>query len=116
MKLLMHNMLSSMGLQNVTVGFPLKIVANEVKDISVEFDKKFMKRIISKVDWNALRDTAAQFGVKLPTELPNGNISDELLKQIHGALMEIEIIEGKLVCPETGHEFPINNGIPNMLF
>jgi len=54
--------------------------------------------------------------VKLPTELPNGNISDELLKQIHGALMEIEIIEGKLVCPETGHEFPINNGIPNMLF
>lgn len=25
------------------------------------------------------------------------------------------MIEGKLVCPESGREFPINNGIPNMI-
>lgn len=39
----------------------------------------------------------------------------DLLKRVHKALLEIEVIEGKLVCPESGREFPINNGIPNMI-
>ena len=30
-------------------------------------------------------------------------------------VFQVEVIEGKLVCPESGREFPINNGIPNML-
>ena len=28
---------------------------------------------------------------------------------------QVEIVEGSLICPETGREFPIINGIPNML-
>ena len=28
---------------------------------------------------------------------------------------QVEVIEGALICPETGREFPINKGIPNML-
>ena len=30
-------------------------------------------------------------------------------------LFEVEVMEGALVCPETGREFPITRGIPNML-
>ena len=30
-------------------------------------------------------------------------------------LLQIEVKEGALVCPETGRQFPITNGIPNML-
>ena len=29
--------------------------------------------------------------------------------------LQVEILEGALVCPETGRKFPITNGIPNML-
>ena len=29
--------------------------------------------------------------------------------------LQVEILEGALVCPETGRKFPISNGIPNML-
>lgn len=40
---------------------------------------------------------------------------EDFLKLLHHALLEIEIISGDLVCPETGRKFPIKNGIPNML-
>lgn len=29
--------------------------------------------------------------------------------------VQVEVMEGNLVCPESGRKFPINNGIPNML-
>ena len=45
-------------------------------------------------------------------ELLNG---EEFLKRLHLVLFEVEIVEGELICPETGRKFPINNGIPNML-
>ena len=30
-------------------------------------------------------------------------------------ILQVEIQEGYLECPETGRKFPITNGIPNML-
>lgn len=39
----------------------------------------------------------------------------EFLNKVHHALMEIEVISGDLVCPETGRKFNIKDGIPNML-
>jgi multifunctional methyltransferase subunit TRM112 len=41
--------------------------------------------------------------------------NEELLKKIHMVLLEVEVLEGNLICPETGRKFPIMNGIPNML-
>lgn len=29
--------------------------------------------------------------------------------------MEVDILNGELICPESGRKFPITNGIPNML-
>lgn len=53
---------------------------------------------------------------KLPVEPPTDEENDEeVLKSVHHALIEVEVVEGKLVCPESGREFPITNGIPNML-
>lgn len=28
---------------------------------------------------------------------------------------QIEVVEGELECPESGHKFPISGGIPNLL-
>jgi len=51
----------------------------------------------------------------LPTEFDSEFLSDEnLLKLIHRLLLDIHIIEGTLVCPESSREFLIENGIPIM--
>lgn len=130
-------MLTSRSLKGVTNGFPLKIIvsidhlmftclqpkltsifapkANEVKEVNVDFNKEFIERIVPKIDWNVLSTTAGQFGVELPSEFKPTEASEELLKQVHHALLEIEVVDGQLVCPETGRKFPISQGIPNML-
>ena len=52
----------------------------------------------------------------LPPELVENYENDqEFLKKAHHVLMEVEIINGDLVCPETGRRFPVADGIPNML-
>ena len=28
---------------------------------------------------------------------------------------QVEVVEGSLQCPESGREFPISRGVPNML-
>lgn len=28
---------------------------------------------------------------------------------------QVEVVEGDLECPESGHKFPISGGIPNLL-
>jgi multifunctional methyltransferase subunit TRM112 len=42
-------------------------------------------------------------------------ISEDILRSIHHALFEVHIIEGNLICPESGRKFPIHEGIPNMI-
>uniref|UniRef100_A0A1B0DIJ8 Multifunctional methyltransferase subunit TRM112-like protein n=2 Tax=Phlebotomus papatasi TaxID=29031 RepID=A0A1B0DIJ8_PHLPP len=55
-------------------------------------------------------------GGDLPKEFSDQITSDtEILQRLHHILLEIDIIEGNLQCPETGRVFPISNGIPNML-
>ena len=52
----------------------------------------------------------------LPPAVPDKFAEDEtFLKALHHALMEIEIIDGQLVCPETQKRFPVKDGIPSML-
>lgn len=53
-------------------------------------------------------------------ELPQTLIEDfetneDFLKKTHHILLEVEVINGDLQCPESGRKFPINDGIPNML-
>lgn len=118
MKLLTHNMLASRFLKGVMKGYPLGIIASEVKEVNVDFNKEFVSRMIPKIDWNALCGAAESLGKlgDLPKELiPEYESNEEFLKKTHHVLMEVEVITGNLVCPETGRKFPIANGIPNML-
>jgi multifunctional methyltransferase subunit TRM112 len=39
----------------------------------------------------------------------------DMLKELHHLLLEVHVLEGHLVCPESGRRFPIKDGIPNML-
>nr|SVE70836.1 EOG090X0LTV [Daphnia similis]SVE71467.1 EOG090X0LTV [Daphnia similis]SVE72100.1 EOG090X0LTV [Daphnia similis] len=118
MKLLTHNILTSKCLKGVTVGYPLGIVAKEIKVNEVEFNPEFISRMIQKVDWPALCKAAENLGHI--DDLPSAVVDDyenneEFLKKAHHFLMEIEVINGDLICPETGRKFPVTDGIPNML-
>lgn len=42
-------------------------------------------------------------------------LNEDFLKKVHHILLEVEVINGELLCPESGRKFPINDGIPNML-
>ncbi|KAM9375383.1 multifunctional methyltransferase subunit TRM112-like protein [Pholidichthys leucotaenia] len=117
MKLLTHNMLTS-HVKGVIKGFPLIIKATEVKVNEVEFNPEFVSRMIPKLEWNALVQAAEELGQRqdLPGELvPDFEKNEEFLKKVHRVLLEVEVIEGCLKCPESGREFPICKGIPNML-
>ncbi len=98
-----------------------------------EFDGEFVTRTMPRIDYNALREAAAAVDKAnaLPDALPDDYAKDETLMkqvctrraverasvcaQLHHLLMEIDVVEGELVCPETNRQFPISNGIPNML-
>ncbi|XP_044125365.1 multifunctional methyltransferase subunit TRM112-like protein isoform X1 [Bufo gargarizans] len=92
--------------------------ADEVKLNTVDFNREFVTRMIPRLEWEALVQTAESLGhgSDLPRELVSGYENDEdFLKKVHHVLLEVEVIEGALKCPESGTEFPINRGIPNML-
>ncbi|KAM4554513.1 multifunctional methyltransferase subunit TRM112-like protein [Odontesthes bonariensis] len=117
MKLLTHNMLTS-HVKGVTNGYPLLIKATEVKVKEVDFNPQFVCRMIPKLDWGPLVQAAEDLGHRhdLPGELvPDYEKNEDFLKKLHRVLLEVEVIEGCLQCPESGREFPISRGIPNML-
>uniref|UniRef100_A0A3Q2PKW7 tRNA methyltransferase activator subunit 11-2 n=1 Tax=Fundulus heteroclitus TaxID=8078 RepID=A0A3Q2PKW7_FUNHE len=94
------------------------VQATEVKVNEVEFNPKFVCRMIPKLEWSALVQAADQLGHR--EELPGELVADyekneDFLKRVHRVLLEVEVIEGCLQCPESGREFPISRGIPNML-
>ncbi|CAH3018366.1 unnamed protein product [Porites evermanni] len=117
MRLLTHNMLTS-HVKGVKNGYPLGIEVVNVVVNEVDFNPEFISRMIAKVEWSALLKAAEQVGRSegLPSEvIPDYEKDEEFLKKVHHVLLEVEVDEGSLVCPESGRKFPIKNGIPNML-
>ncbi|XP_063675062.1 multifunctional methyltransferase subunit TRM112-like protein [Bolinopsis microptera] len=117
MKLLTHNMMRS-HCKGVVNGFPLKLSSTQVDVKEIEFNADFVNRMLSRLEWSALVEIANQLGVGdgLPEMLPEEHKFDDedVLKKIHHVLLEVEVIEGELECPETGRKFPISRGIPDM--
>ena len=115
MKLITHNFLQSI-VKGVTKPYPLLIKSTETDAFDVDFSEENVKSMISRLEYpallSALKDIS--YNHSLPENLPD-NLNDDLLKQLHHILFEVEVMEGCLVCPESGREFPITRGIPNML-
>ena len=117
MRLLTHNMLkcNAKGVKN---GYPLQIEVEKTETRETEFNPEFIKNMLPKLDYSVLLGASKQLGSEtaLPESLTEEmKADDEILKKIHHVLMEVLLIEGNLICPETGRKFPVKNGIPNML-
>mmetsp|Transcript_27792 Transcript_27792/g.76508 ORF Transcript_27792/g.76508 Transcript_27792/m.76508 type:complete len:138 (-) Transcript_27792:231-644(-) len=131
MRLLTHNLLQC-NKKGVTNGFPLIIKPIVMKYEESQFDKDFVSAMVPKLQYDALLQ-AVQWVKEYPefangTGLPSGGLpalpaevpaeyqSDEdFLRRLHFLLFDVHLVEGKLVCPESGREFPVNDRIPNML-
>jgi multifunctional methyltransferase subunit TRM112 len=52
----------------------------------------------------------------LPPTLTNALANDQaFLSALYHILMNIHLVKGMLTCPESGREFPVTDGIPNMM-
>ncbi|EDV29836.1 Multifunctional methyltransferase subunit TRM112-like protein [Trichoplax sp. H2] len=117
MRLLTHNMLTS-HVKGAESGYPLILEAAEVILRNVDFNPEFIKRMLSKVNWDVLYQTAKAIGHlnDIPEQLqPNVENDEEFLRKAHHVLLEVEVKEGHLICPTSKKKFQISNGIPNML-
>jgi multifunctional methyltransferase subunit TRM112 len=115
-----------------TKGYPLKIEATNVIFEESPMDVGLVSRMISKVDYGALvgaitaiRSTnllSADLVPEIPTDKPSANDlqvaegdTNAVLEALHVIMFNIHVLEGALICPDTGRRFPIKDGIPNMI-
>eukprot|EP00541_Cyclophora_tenuis_P018341 CAMPEP_0116576088 /NCGR_PEP_ID=MMETSP0397-20121206/20319_1 /TAXON_ID=216820 /ORGANISM="Cyclophora tenuis, Strain ECT3854" /LENGTH=133 /DNA_ID=CAMNT_0004105053 /DNA_START=299 /DNA_END=700 /DNA_ORIENTATION=- len=127
MRLLTHNYLQS-NVRGTDKGYPLLIEPEEVVVEESPLDKELLTNLLPKLNYNVLLAALQQLRSHcqdipdLPAELPaqqinddNDNNNEPLLTNLHRVLMDIHVIQGALVCPDTGRRFPIKEGIPNMI-
>jgi multifunctional methyltransferase subunit TRM112 len=121
MKLLTANMLQS-HIKNVKNGYPFNIEATEVKTVQVDYDPGFLKRMLGegRVDYGVLKGHADVVApeIQLPdAALVNDSMleDEDFLRKLHRAMLEVVVVTGALICPETGRRFSIADQIPNLL-
>eukprot|EP00614_Pseudopedinella_elastica_P005089 CAMPEP_0172594722 /NCGR_PEP_ID=MMETSP1068-20121228/14187_1 /TAXON_ID=35684 /ORGANISM="Pseudopedinella elastica, Strain CCMP716" /LENGTH=117 /DNA_ID=CAMNT_0013392903 /DNA_START=57 /DNA_END=410 /DNA_ORIENTATION=- len=107
------------NIKGVTNGYPLKIEADQVETRESEFDAEFITSMLPKIEYGVLVEAAAALGF---TDLPPAHdLTEELkadesfLAKVHHALLDLHLVDGRLVCPETNRPFQVKDGIPNML-
>ncbi|GAA6062364.1 hypothetical protein JCM10212_004210 [Sporobolomyces blumeae] len=101
--------------------FPLSFQnVDKLELVEAEFNEEFVRGVLSRLEWTALRKSAAELGnTDLPEQSPDltapQDIPVELLKTLHHVLLEIVVRDGQMVCPQCQHVFRIKDSIPNML-
>uniref|UniRef100_A0A7S1FUJ5 Multifunctional methyltransferase subunit TRM112-like protein n=1 Tax=Corethron hystrix TaxID=216773 RepID=A0A7S1FUJ5_9STRA len=133
MRLLTHNFLIS-NVKGTEKGYPLKIEADDVVEEPSPVNPAFIWKILPKLDWTVVRSASLSIADKVdppldalpeerprppgdyPDELPNDEVEvDPVLKLVHRILMDVHVINGNLICPDTSRVFSIKDGIPNMV-
>lgn len=102
-------------------GYPLKIEATQVVIEKSPVDRELVVRLLPKLQYATLLDAARQLSEncdeplpELPAELGN-ELDDATISALHKILFDVHVLEGNLICPDTGRKFPVKEGIPNMI-
>ncbi|KAL8652725.1 MAG: hypothetical protein Q9226_004143 [Calogaya cf. arnoldii] len=122
MKLLTVNFLTCAvkSCKSSAESFPLHFQDAELEQRAIGYNPTFLSNILPRLDWDAVTTTALELGfTKLPATKPEGSADTEeehkVMRDLHTLLMETEVIEGKMVCRNCGHEYKIKEGIANFL-
>ncbi|KAF8597494.1 Trm112p-domain-containing protein [Ceratobasidium sp. AG-I] len=116
-RLLTHNVLACHAKGCTSNNFPLRFKDAQLVVRDAEFNPDFLKRFMPRLDWGALISSARELGDEsLPEMQPApGTEDDEFLQKLHHVLLEIDVSEGAMVCPNCQHAYMIMQSIPNML-
>ncbi|KAI0547319.1 hypothetical protein F4679DRAFT_555022 [Xylaria curta] len=99
--------------------YPLHPKDAELVQDDIELNEDFLVNLLPRIDWAALSTTATELGFPaLPATPPTPEAlrSDaKTLRDLHGLLLETQMVEGKLVCAVCGHEYAVREGIANFL-
>jgi len=101
---------------DVTNGFPLKLEVGEVEVVQTDCNADFMQHMLPSLSWPAVLVAAAAVGMQgVPETLtPDMLENEDFLLKMHNLLLDIHVIDGALICPESGRRFPISERIPDM--
>ena len=105
-------------------GYPL--IIDKGAELLIEespVDANLVLKMLTKLDYNALVTTTNLLRQQhsdipeLPEKLPEdkSTLDDKMIAQYHKVLFDVHLIQGHLVCPDTGRKFPVKDGIPNMI-
>lgn len=117
MRILTHNTLRC-NTKEAVEGFPLQLEVGRMEVRESPVDPEFIRHLLPSLSWNAVLVAARAVGFDdLPAELTQEMIADDdFVAAVHRLLLDVHVIEGVLICPDTGRRFPIENGIPNMMY
>ena len=117
MRLLTHNSLRCAA-RGVERGFPLLIFIEEYEVRESPFNRDFIMQLLPSLQWECLLIAAGAIDppvTGLPPVFEVALLEDEsFLKAMHDLLLDLHVLTGRLVCPETGREFHISDGIADM--
>eukprot|EP01118_Nematostelium_gracile_P019820 TRINITY_DN9350_c0_g1_i2.p1 TRINITY_DN9350_c0_g1~~TRINITY_DN9350_c0_g1_i2.p1 ORF type:complete len:139 (+),score=25.77 TRINITY_DN9350_c0_g1_i2:55-417(+) len=114
MRIITHNMLVCNVKGCSAKNYPLHIKATQLVNTPSDFNPEFITHMIPKLDWPSLVLACKDLNIVIPEQLPT-NLDQDTLKKMHDILVDVHIQEGSMVCSNCSREFPITNGVPNML-
>ena len=87
-------------------------------------DAELVSKTLPKLDYSAVLGAVREIADKvdpsklpeIPQEQPEGDeIETSVLEALYHVLFNVHVMEGSLICPDTGRRFPIKQGIPNLI-
>ena len=120
MKAITHNLLvcNIKKCEESKKNFPFILIANKVENKVSNFDINLTKKLFESLDKEALNEFCKDLNIfkydftKLDDNIKKEN---EFWEYVHKVIDETLIIEGNLKCPNCQREFPIINGIVDMV-
>ena len=120
MKAITHNILvcNIKKCEDSKKNYPFIIIANKIENKPSEFDIDLTKKIYESLDKEGLNQFCKDLNL---VKYDFTKIDDNILKEkefweyVHKIIDETLIIEGNLKCPNCQREFPIINGIVDMV-
>ena len=120
MKAITHNILicNIKKCEESKKNFPFIIITNKVENKASKFDINLTKKIYESLDKEALNEFCKDLNIvkydftKVDDNVKNQN---EFWEYVHKVIDETLVVEGNLKCPNCQREFPIINGIVDMV-
>ena len=120
MKAITHNLLfcNKNTYINNEKNFPLLIKSTKTEFITLEKDDIRNKSMCKKLDKNCLNEWCKNLNVykyDLTLQIEELEKNEDFYTYLHHILLEIQIVEGSLVCLNCNREYEIKNGIPDFV-